>query len=232
MNALAVVTLMSVTTTAVALAAARTRALARLGGGWAAGLAAAVMLWLSVFEIAPDALTELGGLGTALAMGGGAAAVMAASRLGHQRLPVAGVGPVLGMALVIHDLPEGFALGAIIATGGVVAAAPAIAALTVHNLPEKLAFFTADTRSALPTWALAAAATVPEPLGALAAVAGGVVAPGVLAAATAAAGGMMAAVALGTLPEVAREARAMRSFLTAGAAGASLMAGLSLVVPL
>lgn len=232
MGAVAVVAVMSLATTGAALGAARSPLLARLGGAWAAGLAAAVMLWVAVFEIAPGALADLGPLAALATMAAGAAAVVIASRIGHQRLPVAGVGPVLGVALVVHDLPEGFALGAIIAAGGLVAAAPALVALTLHNLPEKLAFFTADTRSVLPTWLLVVAATVPEPLGALAAVAGAAAAPGVLAAATAAAGGMMAAVALGTLPEVARQSQAMRSFMTAGVAGATMMAGLTVVLPM
>lgn len=232
MGAVAVVAVMSLATTGVALAAARAGWLSRLDGGWAPGIAAGVMLWVAAIEIAPEAIGDLGLLVALATMAAGAGVVVVASRLGHQRLPVAGVGPVLGLALVIHDLPEGFALGAIIAAGGLVAAIPAIIALTVHNLPEKLAFFTADTRGVIPTWLLVAAATVPEPLGALAAVAGAAAAPGLLAGATAAAGGMMAAVAVGTLPEVARQSQAMRSFMTAGAAGASMMAGLALLLPL
>lgn len=231
MGAIAVVTAMSVATTVAALAGARARGIRRLGGPWAAGLAASVMLWVSLVEVAPDALAQLGAARAVVAMAAGAAAVVALARLGHQRLPVAAVGPVLGMALVVHDLPEGFALGAIVAAGGLAAATPAIVALTVHNLPEKLAFFTADDRQVLPTWLLVAAATVPEPLGALAAVAGAAASPTVLSAATAGAGGMMAAVALGTLPEVARRAQSMRSFVAAGAAGTTLMAGLALVLP-
>lgn len=229
MGAVAVVTLMSIVTTGVALAASRARSLHRLGGAWAAGLAAAVMLWVSLVEIAPGAVADLGAGPAVATMAAGAGAVAVLSRLGHQRLPIAGVGPVLGMALVVHDLPEGFALGAMVAAGGLAAATPAIAALALHNIPEKLAFFTADTRATLPTWPLVAAATVPEPLGALAAVAGAA-SPGLLTAATAAAGGMMAAVALGTLPEVARQAQAMRSFMAAGTAGTTLMAGLALVL--
>lgn len=232
MGAVAVVAVMSLATTGVALAAARSGWLSRLDGGWAPGIAAGVMLWVAVIAIAPEAVNDLGLLAALVTMAAGAGVVVVASRIGHQRLPVAGVGPVLGLALVIHDLPEGFALGAIIAAGGLLAAIPAIIALTVHNIPEKLAFFTADTRKVIPVWLLVVAATVPEPLGALAAVAGAAAAPGLLATATAAAGGMMAAVALGTLPEVARQSQAMRSFMTAGAAGVSMMAGLALFLPM
>jgi ZIP family zinc transporter len=163
-------------------------------------------------------------------MAAGAGLVALVSHVAHRRV-AAGVAPVIGVALVLHDLPEGFAVGAVVGGAGLAVALPVVVAVAAHNLPEKLAFVAPAAEEGRATVPVLAAATLPEPVGAALAGVGAAAAPGVLGITVAVAGGMMLAVAVGTLPTLARRARAVGPFLTAGAAGATSMAVLGLVLP-
>lgn len=220
----------SVLTTAAAVV------LVRFGRGGATtsaiapGLAAGVMLWIALVEVAPASVDSLGvaGLG---AMAAGAVAVWIAARLAHRSAVAAGIAPVLGIALVLHDVPEGFAVGAALGGAGLAVSLPLLVAVTAHNLPEKLAFVAPVGAVGRPSAAVLAAATLPEPLGAALAGLGSTAAPGVVDAAVAVAGGMMAAVAVGALPAIAHRASAWRPFLGAGVAGAASVALVGVVLP-
>lgn len=231
MSGFLIVSAISVGTTLAAFALARVRSGALSGSMLAPGLAAGVMLWLALVEVAPDSAATMGWLPTVLAMAAGAGIVWLSSRLAHRTTVAAGVAPVVGVALVLHDLPEGFAVGALLTSTGLVAALPVVAAIAAHNLPEKLAFVAPADGEGLRTRTVLVAATLPEPLGAALAGLGAAAAPGTVSVAVAIAGGMMLAVAVGALPTVARRASAWRPFLRAGAAGAMSMAALAVVLP-
>lgn len=231
MTGVLVVAAISVLTTAAAVALARAGRGGTATSAVAPGLAAGVMLWLAVVEVAPDATVEIGALPTAATMSAGAALVWVSARLAHRTRVAAGVAPVIGVALVLHDLPEGFAVGAIVGAGGLAVALPVVVAIAAHNLPEKLAFVAPATEEGTPLRPMLLAATLPEPLGAALAGVGGAVAPGAVAVAVALAGGMMAAVALGTLPVVAARARELRPFAAGGATGLAAMALMAMALP-
>lgn len=231
MSGFLIVSAISVGTTLAALALARAHRDALSGSMLAPGLAAGVMLWLALVEVAPESASAMGWLRTVLAMAAGAALVWLSSRLAHRTTVAAGVAPVVGVALVLHDLPEGFAVGALLTSTGLVAALPVVVAIAAHNLPEKLAFVVPADGERLRTRTVLVAATLPEPLGAALAGVGAAAAPGTVSLAVATAGGMMLAVAVGALPTVARRASAWRPFLRAGAAGAMSMAALAVVLP-
>jgi len=231
MSGFLVVTAISVGTTLAAFALARAHRERLSGSMLAPGLAAGVMLWLALVEVAPDSAATMGWMATVLAMTGGAALVWLSSRLAHRTTVAAGVAPVVGVALVLHDLPEGFAVGALLTSTGLIAALPVVVAIAAHNLPEKLAFVAPAEGERLSTRTVLLAATLPEPLGAALAGVGAAAAPGTVSLAVATAGGMMLAVAVGALPTVARRASAWRPFLRAGAAGAMSMAALAVVLP-
>ena len=232
MTGFLLVTAISVGTTLVALALARARRGAPLCSAFAPGLAAGVMLWLAVVEVAPDSAATVGWPLTVAGIAGGAALVWLTTRLTHRTTLAAGVAPVIGVAIVLHDMPEGFAVGTVLTSTGLVAALPVIVAVAAHNLPEKLAFVVPATSERFRTGTILAAATLPEPVGAALASVGAAAAPAAAVSfVLAMAGGMMLWVALGTLPTVARQARALRPFLGAGAAGAASMAALAVVLP-
>lgn len=225
----ALVTAISIATTLAAVGLSRFTTADGASSVIAPGLAAGVMVWIALAEVAPDAAGSLGWTPTVAALGGGALLVGLVTRLARRPAVAAGVAPVIGVALVLHDLPEGFALGAILSSAGLIAAVPIIVAVAAHNVPEKLAFVgpaRAEGASLLPVFA---AATLPEPLGAALAGAGALAAPAAVEVAVAVAGGMMLAVAAGTLPTLAHRAQAWRPFLGAGAAGVMSMAALGLV---
>jgi hypothetical protein len=231
MTGFLLVSAISVGTTLAAFALARAGRGALSRSVLAPGLAAGVMLWLALVEVAPDSAATMGWLATLAAMAGGAALVWLTSLLAHRTTVAAGVAPVIGVALVLHDLPEGFAVGALLTSTGLVAALPVVIAVAAHNLPEKLAFVGPADGGRLRTRTVVLAATLPEPLGAALAGVGAAAAPGTASFALAIAGGMMLAVAVGALPTVARRARSWRPFLGAGAAGAMSMAALAVVLP-
>ncbi|NLD75558.1 MAG: hypothetical protein GX643_02725 [Acidimicrobiales bacterium] len=223
-----VVSAISVITTAAAVAFAR-RGSEALTSVAAPGLAAGVMLWLALAEIGPQSSAELGTLTTAVAMVVGIALVWLTTAIAHRPTVAAGVAPVIGIALFLHDIPEGLAVGALVGSVGLVASLPMIVAVTAHNLPEKLAFVGPARLEGAPLLPVVVAATVPEPIGAALAGVGAAAAPGVVPLAVAVAGGMMLAVALGTLPTMARRAAAWRPFLGAGSMGIAGMAMLTLL---
>ncbi len=232
MTGFLLVTAISVGTTLFAFALARARRGALLCSTFAPGLAAGVMLWLALVEVAPDSAATLGWPVTLAGVAGGTALVWLTTRLAHRTTLAAGVAPVIGVAIVLHDLPEGFAVGALLTNTGLVAALPVIVAVAAHNLPEKLAFVVPADREKFRTGTILAAATLPEPIGAALAGVGAAAAPATAVSfVLAMAGGMMLWVALGTLPTVARRAAAWRPFLGAGAAGAASMAALAVVLP-
>lgn len=232
MTGFLLVSAISILTTAGALLIVRWSGWTGLESAIAPGLAAGVMLWIAAVEVAPATVAALGWPATVVAMGLGAVMVGVGARLARRSTVVAGVAPVLGVALVLHDLPEGFAVGALLGGVGLAAALPMIVAVAAHNLPEKLALLAPSRHGATVPSGVLVAATLPEPLGAAIAGAGAAAAPVVVVTvAVAVAGGMMAAVALGTLPTVARRASTMRPFLGAGAAGALSMAALGVVLP-
>ena len=232
MTGFLLVTAISVGTTLVAFALARLGRGALSGSVVAPGLAAGVMLWLALVEVAPDSAATLGWPVTVAGLAGGAGVVWLTTRLAHRTTLAAGIAPVIGVAIVLHDLPEGFAVGALLTSTGVVAALPVIVAVAAHNLPEKLAFVVPADREQFRTVTILAAATLPEPIGAALAGVGAAAAPAsAVSFVLAMAGGMMLWVALGTLPTVARRAATWRPFLGAGAAGAMSMAALAVVLP-
>lgn len=229
MTGFLLVSAISVATTAIAVLVARSTE----GRAWASvaapGLAAGVMLWLTLVEIGPDAAASIGAGRAVAAMAVGVVLVVVAARIARRPAVAAGVAPVIGVALVLHDLPEGFAVGAVLSSTGLVAALPVVVAVAAHNLPEKLAFVGPARAESTPTATILAAATLPEPIGAALAGVGAASAPGVVPVVVAVAGGMMLAVAVGTLPTVARRAQAWAPFLGGGAMGALSMAALALV---
>ncbi|NLA35693.1 MAG: hypothetical protein GX868_08385 [Actinobacteria bacterium] len=239
MTAVLIVSVMAVATTAGAVLLARWGRAASINPVIAPGFAAGIMIWLALGEVAPESVEDIGRGATVAAMAAGAALVALASGI-VARSPLSaggfGAAPVIGVALALHDVPEGFAVAAVLSGAGVVVALPMIAAVAGHNLAEKLAFVGAGGADdpgagAMPRWVVLAVATLPEPLGALVATAGAGVAPGVVDAAAPLAGGMMLAVALGSLPSIAREVRRVRSFTAAGVGGAMSIAMLGVVLP-
>lgn len=225
-----VVSLISILTTAAALALTRAGRDSLKYSVMAPGLAAGVMLWLAVFEVGPQAAASLGWPTTLVAMSLGGGLVWVSSRLAH-RVVAPGIAPVVGVALMLHDLPEGFAVGAVITAAGLAASLPIVVAVAAHNLPEKLAFMAPASMERARLAPVLVAATLPEPLGAALAAAGAAAAPGLVSAALATAGGMMLAVAVGALPTVARRASSMGPFLRASAMGAAAMALLGAALP-
>lgn len=222
-----VVSLISVATTAAAVALARygNNTLASVA---APGLAAGVMLWIAVAEIAPESTSTLGAPTTLAAMAFGVLLVWLTTVIAERPAVAAGVAPVLGVALVLHDVPEGLAVGALITGTGLVAALPMTLAVAAHNLPEKLAFVAPARLEGVSLGPVLLAATLPEPLGAALAGVGAAAVPAVLPLVVAVAGGMMLAVSLGTLPTMARRAATWRPFLGAGSLGMAAMAMLTL----
>ena len=232
MTGFLLVTAISVGTTLVAFALARAPRGALLCSTFAPGLAAGVMLWLALVEVAPDSAATLGWPVALAGVAVGAGLVWSITRLAHRTTVAAGVAPVIGVAIVLHDVPEGFAVGALLSATGLAAALPVIVAVAAHNLPEKLAFVLPADREQFRTVTILGAATLPEPIGAALAGVGAAAAPtGAVSFVLAMAGGMMLWVALGTLPTVARRAATWRPFLGAGAAGAMSMAALAVVLP-
>jgi ZIP family zinc transporter len=223
MAAFLIVSVISVGTTLAALGLAR-RGDALLTSVAAPGLAAGVMLWIALAEIGPGSAAAIGTTTTVLAMAVGVAVVRLATLIAHRPTVAAGVAPVIGVALVLHDVPEGLAVGALLTGAGFVAALPMVLAVTAHNLPEKLAFVAPAQLEGARTGPVLAAATVPEPLGAALAGVSSAAAPAVVPLLVAMAGGMMLAVAVGTLPTMARRAAAWRPFLGAGTMGVFSMA--------
>lgn len=225
MTGFLIVSLISVATTAVAVLLAR-RGDEGFTSVAAPGLAAGVMLWIAVAEIGPQSTAEMGRTVTVAAMAVGALAVWLTTAIANRPAVAAGVAPVIGVALFLHDIPEGLAVGALVSGAGLVASLPMLAAVTAHNLPEKLAFVGPARLEGAPMVPVLLAATVPEPIGAALAGVGAAAVPGVVPVAVAVAGGMMLAVAVGTLPTMARRAAAWRPFLGAGTMG---MAGMALL---
>lgn len=232
MGAVLVISVMSVLTTAVAVALTRWDRFAHLDPIYAPGVASGVMIWLALGNVAPESVRTIGLRSTLVALAIGIALVAFTGRMvQHTTRWAAGVAPVVGAALALHDVPEGFAVAALVAGGGLVLALPMLGAVAAHNLAEKLAFVGTAAGERLPRWAVLSIATLPEPVGAAIAAVGAGVAPGAADVAVALAGGMMLAVALGSLPSLAREASRMRSFAVAGAGGAMSMAMLGVVLP-
>lgn len=228
MSGFLVVTLISVATTGAALLLAR-HGSTGLASVAAPGVAAGVMLWIALAEIGPDSSTALGTPVTVVAMAAGALVVWASTAVANRPTVAAGVAPVIGVALVLHDLPEGLAVGALLTGTGLAASLPVVVAVAAHNLPEKLAFVGPARLEGARLAPVVVAATAPEPVGAALAGVGASVVPTVLPLAVAVAGGMMLAVAVGTLPTMARRAAAWRPFLGAGAMGMLSMAAVTVV---
>lgn len=227
-----IIAVLSVATTVGAVALARWGRFATVNPVIAPGVAAGVMIWLALGQVAPDSVAAIGRPGTVAAMAAGGALIAVVDRLMRRSArSIAGVAPLIGVALALHDVPEGFAVAALVAGGGLVLALPMLGAVAAHNLAEKLAFVGTAAGERLPRWAVLSIATLPEPVGAAIAAVGAGVAPGAADVAVALAGGMMFAVALGSLPALAREASRMRSFAVAGAGGAMSMAMLGVVLP-
>jgi zinc transporter ZupT len=228
---LALVAGASVVSTVVAVA------LARLGRDRvatsvsAAGIAAGVMLWLAVVEAVPEAATTLGWGVAAATAAVAALAVAAAARAAHVVRATTSALPALAVALALHDLPEGFAVGALVAGGTVVSGLALVAAVTAHNIPEKLAVLAPARAEERGLVLPALAVTLPEPVGAALAVSGAALSPTLLAAALALAAGAMVAVSVDALPALARRHRAVRRFAVSGLGAASLLAVAGFVVP-
>ncbi len=230
MTGFLLVTAISVVTTAIAVLFAR-HGSDGLTSVAAPGLAAGVMLWIALAEIGPGSSAELGLVVTALAMAVGIAVVGISTVIARRPAVAAGVAPVIGVALVLHDIPEGLAVGALLTSAGLVASLPVLVAVTAHNLPEKLAFVGPARLEGARLAPVLVAATVPEPIGAALAGVSAAAAPGVVPLAVAVAGGMMLAVAVGTLPTMARRAAAWRPFIGAGTTGVIAMAALTAATP-
>lgn len=228
MTGFLVVALISSVTTIAAIFLAR-QGSAAMTSVAAPGLAAGVMLWVAVAEIGPDSSAVLGMSATAAAMGLGMVVVWGATQLTQRPAVAAGVAPVIGVALVLHDIPEGLAVGALVTGAGLVASLPIVLAVAAHNLPEKLAFVGPARLEGARMGPVVVAATLPEPVGAALAGVGAAAVPGVVPVVVAVAGGMMLAVAVGTLPTLARRAAAWRPFLGAGTVGVFSMALLTVV---
>lgn len=212
-------------------------ALARLGRDRvatsvsAAGIAAGIMLWLAVVEAVPEAATTLGWGVTVATTAVAALGVAAVTRFARGGGAAAGAIPALAVALALHDLPEGFAVGALL-TGGTLAAGLAlVAVVTAHNVPEKLAVLAPARAEERHLLLPALAVTLPEPAGAALAVSGAALSPTLLATALALAAGAMVAVSVDALPALARRHRALRRFAVSGLGAASLLAVAGVVVP-
>lgn len=232
MDAVLIIAVLSVATTVGAVALTHWQRFATINPVIAPGVAAGVMIWLALGQVAPDSVAAIGRPMTYAAMAAGGALVALVSRfMQRSARAVAGVAPLIGVALALHDVPEGFAVATMVGGMGLVVALPMLGAVAAHNLAEKFAFVGTASNENLPRWSVLLIATLPEPVGAGIAAIGAGVAPGAADVAVALAGGMMLAVALGSLPSLAREARRMRSFTMAGAGGAMSMAMLGVVLP-
>lgn len=179
------------------------------------GFSVGTMLLLALVELLPEA-ARAGSWWSALAAGALGAVVVAALHLvvphthlvqEHQRAdaPLVTTSLLVAVGLVLHDLPEGFAL----ATGYL--AAPRVGlvtalAIALHNVPEQFvmglpATLTRDRRLLV---TMAVLAAVAEPIGAVIGLLAVGVAPGANGLLVAFAAGAMAYVALHELVPLAR----------------------------
>lgn len=185
------------------------------------GFSLGIMLVLSLFELLPEAVSR-GGLMDAF---GGA--VLGAGAIGLVRLVVerAGIGGspagragvalrtayVVAAGLILHDVPEGFAMAnAYLAapSSGLVMAV----AIAIHNVPEEfaLALPAAIAGSRPFLYAAGLASALAEPVGAVLGLAGVGVWPALHAAFLAFAGGAMTFVAVAELGPLARRLAPVR----------------------
>jgi ZIP family zinc transporter len=142
------------------------------------GFSAGIMVLVSVFELIPEAAAASGMLETALAVGLGAAVLLVANfaiphshlirehGLADTRLVRSVYLVVIG--LILHDVPEGFAMA------NAYIAAPALGvmvaiAIALHNLPEEMAMAVpaATLRSRRFLFGAAVLSALAEPVGAV-----------------------------------------------------------------
>ena len=112
------------------------------------GFSVGIMVLISLFELLPSALADAGWAFMLPAVAAGAAAIAVAHRLiPHRHLVTesAGVDPAMirsaylvVLGLVLHDLPEGFAMASAYVAAPTAGFVTAIA-IALHNLPEEFA---------------------------------------------------------------------------------------------
>lgn len=200
------------------------------------GFSVGIMMLISLFELLPAALADAGWAFMLPAVAAGAAVIAMAHRLiPHRHLVTegAGIDPVMirsaylvVLGLVLHDLPEGFAMAnAYVATptAGFVTAI----AIALHNLPEEFAMaapvVAISRRRALFGAALLSAAA--EPIGAVIGLVAVGVSPSLNGAFLALAAGAMLFVSVHELLPMAQR-HGHRAHFAAGAAASVLVYGL------
>ncbi len=235
--------LLSVLTTAGGVAVA-----VRFGqrASWIAvgvGFSAGIMVMVSLFDLLPESVNTRG-WETALAWSGGGALALAALNfvVPHRHL---GDSPALlearrlrsaymiAFGLILHDVPEGFALATSYTASPGLGVLVAIA-IAVHNLPEEFAMAVPVVPLRRPRllYLIACLSALAEPAGAAVGLFLVDVSPGLNAAFLALAAGAMLFVSAHELLPMARTyPSGGRGFLTGGAAAVVTFAALSAVIP-
>jgi ZIP family zinc transporter len=197
------------------------------------GFSVGIMVLIALFELLPEATADVGGAMTLAAAAAGAALIGLAHRLiPHRHLVTEGAAVDVAMVrsaylvvlgLVLHDLPEGFAMANAYIAAPTVGVVTAIA-IALHNLPEEFAMaapMAAVSRGPLLLQAALLSAAA-EPLGAIVGLIAVGVSPSLNGAFLALAAGAMLFVSVHELIPMARRHRHGGHF-AAGAAASVLV---------
>jgi len=199
------------------------------------GFAATLMILIAVVELLPAAMAELMPAATLGAAGLGVALVWLAHLLiPHTHLvpEATGVDPtqlrsayLVVLGLLLHDLPEGFAMANAYIAAPALGVATAIA-IALHNLPEEFAMAVpvATVKRRRVLFGAALLSALAEPVGALIGLAAVAVAPGLNAGFLALAAGAMLFVSVHELIPMARRYGRGGHFVLGAALGALVYA--------
>ncbi|MGE0657944.1 MAG: ZIP family metal transporter [Reyranellaceae bacterium] len=176
--AILLLSLLSVVTTAIgvilALAIRENRSAIAVG----IGFSTSIMVFVSVFELVPEAAASIGPLRSGASLGLGAAVLWAANLLvphvhlvrEHGQVDTRLVRSVylVVIGLVLHDVPEGFAMANAYVASSSLGLLVALA-IALHNLPEELAMAVPAIALRDPRFLMGAAAlsALAEPAGAI-----------------------------------------------------------------
>jgi ZIP family zinc transporter len=205
------------------------------------GFSVGIMVLIALFELLPAALADAGWAVMLLAVAAGAAVIAMAHRLiPHRHLVTesAEVDPAMirsaylvVLGLVLHDLPEGFAMANAYVAAPTTGFVTAIA-IALHNLPEEFAMAAPVVAISRPRALFGAAllSAAAEPMGAMIGLVAVGVSPSFNGAFLALAAGAMLFVSVHELLPMARR-HGHRAHFAAGAAASALVYGLLAALP-